>query len=78
MTDEAQRLEEARGPRPPWKKRGPYLPECPWGTVREDYSDTGNAWDYFSHDQARSRALRLGEDVGGSPPGRRREAGEGR
>jgi hypothetical protein len=46
----------------PWKKWGPYLSERQWGTVREDYSDSGNAWDYFSHDQARSRAYRWGED----------------
>jgi Mannosylglycerate hydrolase MGH1-like glycoside hydrolase domain len=62
MTDEARRLAEARDPRTPWKKWGPYLSERQWGTVREDYSDTGNAWDYFSHDQARSRAYRWGED----------------
>ncbi len=46
----------------PWKKWGPYLSERQWGTVREDYSDSGNAWDYFTHDQARSRAYRWGED----------------
>jgi hypothetical protein len=62
MTVEGRRLEEARDPRTPWKKWGPYLSERQWGTVREDYSDTGNAWDYFSHDQARSRAFRWGED----------------
>jgi hypothetical protein len=62
MTEEGRRLEEARDPRTPWKKWGPYLAERQWGTVREDYSDTGNAWDYFSHDQARSRAYRWGED----------------
>ena len=45
-----------------WKKWGPYLSERQWGTVREDYSDNGNAWDYFPHDQARSRAYRWGED----------------
>ena len=45
-----------------WKKWGPYLSERQWGTVREDYSDSGNAWDYFTHDQARSRAYRWGED----------------
>jgi hypothetical protein len=44
------------------KKWGPYLSERQWGTVREDYSRDGNAWDYFSHDQARSRAYRWGED----------------
>src|SRR3954465_10134163 len=46
----------------PWKKWGPYLSERQWGTVREDYSPGGDAWDYFSHDQARSRAYRWGED----------------
>src|SRR5438046_496277 len=56
MTEEGRRLEAARDPGSPWKKWGPYLSERQWGTVREDYSDTGNAWDYFSHDQARSRA----------------------
>jgi hypothetical protein len=45
-----------------WKKWGPYLSERQWGTVREDYSDDGNAWDYFTHDQSRSRAYRWGED----------------
>jgi His Kinase A (phospho-acceptor) domain/GAF domain len=62
MTEEERRLEAARDPSSPWKKWGPYLSERQWGTVREDYSDTGNAWDYFSHDQARSRAYRWGED----------------
>jgi hypothetical protein len=46
----------------PWKKWGPYLSERQWGTVREDYSHDGNAWDYFNHDQARSRAYHWGED----------------
>ena len=59
---EQQRLHEARARTMPWKKWGPYLSERQWGTVREDYSRTGNAWDYFSHDQARSRAYRWGED----------------
>jgi hypothetical protein len=45
-----------------WKKWGPYLSERQWGTVREDYSDSGNAWDYFTHDQGRSRVYRWGED----------------
>ena len=62
MTEEGRRLEEARQARIPWRKWGPYLAERQWGTVREDYSDSGNAWDYFSHDQARSRAYRWGED----------------
>lgn len=60
--DEKKRLEEARTGAAPWKKWGPYLSERQWGTVREDYSPTGNAWDYFTHDQARSRAYRWGED----------------
>jgi hypothetical protein len=62
MTAENQRLDEARQASRPWKKWGPYLSERQWGTVREDYSEGGNAWDYFSHDQARSRAYRWGED----------------
>jgi hypothetical protein len=62
MNNEQQRLEEARNSSAPWKKWGPYLSERQWGTVREDYSDNGNAWDYFSHDQARSRAYHWGED----------------
>ena len=59
---EKLRLQETREHNIPWKKWGPYLSERQWGTVREDYSRTGNAWDYFSHDQARSRAYRWGED----------------
>jgi hypothetical protein len=62
MTAEHERLEAARLQTRPWKKWGPYLSERQWGTVREDYSETGNAWDYFSHDQARSRTYRWGED----------------
>jgi len=62
MTAERRRLEESRSQAALWKKWGPYLSERQWGTVREDYSDNGNAWDYFSHDQARSRAYRWGED----------------
>src|SRR4026209_1633783 len=62
MNAEQNRLEEARNQKAPWKKWGPYLSERQWGTVREDYSDNGNAWDYFSHDQSRSRAYRWGED----------------
>jgi hypothetical protein len=62
MTSEQIRLEEAREQRIPWKKWGPYLSERQWGTVREDYSEGGDAWDYFTHDQARSRAYRWGED----------------
>src|SRR5687767_1613793 len=59
---EQQRLNDAREAHIPWKKWGPYLSERQWGTVREDYSDDGNAWDYFTHDQARSRAYHWGED----------------
>jgi hypothetical protein len=59
---EQKRLNEAREKGVPWKKWGPYLSERQWGTVREDYSDNGDAWNYFSHDQARSRAYRWGED----------------
>jgi hypothetical protein len=62
MTAEQKRLEEARDKKAPWKKWGPYLSERQWGTVREDYSESGDAWNYFSHDQARSRAYRWGED----------------
>ena len=62
MTAEQVRLDEARENKAPWKKWGPYLSERQWGTVREDYSEGGDAWNYFSHDQARSRAYRWGED----------------
>ena len=62
MNPEQQRLDEARVQQVPWKKWGPYLSERQWGTVREDYSEGGDAWNYFSHDQARSRAYRWGED----------------
>ena len=59
---ERNRLSESHEDRAAWKKWGPYLSERQWGTVREDYSQDGNAWDYFSHDHARSRAYRWGED----------------
>jgi len=59
---EIVRLQEARTAKIPWRKWGPYLSERQWGTVREDYSQDGNAWEYFSHDQARSRAYHWGED----------------
>jgi hypothetical protein len=62
MTAEQGRLDASREQQVPWKKWGPYLSERQWGTVREDYSDNGDAWQYFSHDQARSRAYRWGED----------------
>ena len=61
-TPEHRRLEDARTGMAAWKAWGPYLSERQWGTVREDYSDGGDAWAYFSHDQARSRAYRWGED----------------
>src|SRR5437870_7489093 len=59
---EQRRLEEANASLLPWKRWGPYLSERQWGTVREDYSDDGAAWEYFPHDHARSRAYRWGED----------------
>ena len=61
-TNEQKRLNAAREEGVPWKKWGPYLSERQWGTVREDYSQDGNAWNYFTHDQSRSRAYRWGED----------------
>ena len=61
-TAEQARLEEARDRGIAWKQWGPYLSERQWGTVREDYSENGDAWDYFTHDQARSRAYHWGED----------------
>jgi hypothetical protein len=61
-TTEHVRLDEARKGKLPWKKWGPYLSERQWGTVREDYSEGGDAWNFFTHDQARSRAYRWGED----------------
>lgn len=62
MVAENVRLAEANEGRVPWRKWGPYLSERQWGTVREDYSDSGDAWNYFTHDQSRSRAYRWGED----------------
>jgi hypothetical protein len=62
MTAEESRLAEAREKGVPWRQWGPYLSERQWGTVREDYSENGDAWNYFSHDQARSRAYHWGED----------------
>jgi hypothetical protein len=59
---EVKRLEASRSHTTAWKKWRPYLSERQRGTVREDYSADGNAWDYFSHDQARSRAYLWGED----------------
>lgn len=60
--NEKKRLDEALSPETPWKKWGPYLSERQWGTVREDYSEDGNAWNYFPFEQARSRTYRWGED----------------
>jgi hypothetical protein len=62
MTAEDKRLKEAWNEKIPWHRWGPYLSERQWGTVREDYSEGGHAWDYFTHDQARSRTYRWGED----------------
>jgi hypothetical protein len=62
MSTEQIRLDDARNKHVPWKKWGPYLSERQWGTVREDYSPSGDAWNYFTHDHARSRAYRWGED----------------
>jgi hypothetical protein len=63
MTAEADRLDEdRRSDDRPWRLWGPYVSERSWGTVREDYSASGNAWDFFPHDHARSRAYRWGED----------------
>jgi Mannosylglycerate hydrolase MGH1-like glycoside hydrolase domain len=70
---EQKRLNDAREAGVPWKKWGPYLSERQWGTVREDYSNDGNAWSYFSHDHSRSRAYRWGEDgLGGISDDRQR------
>ena len=62
LTAEAQRIEEDASRGQNWKRWGPYLSERNWGTVREDYSPYGTAWEYFPHDHARSRAYRWGED----------------
>jgi hypothetical protein len=62
MNAEQYRLEEDRRTRQSWRLWGPYLSERQWGTVREDYSPNGDAWSYFPHDHARSRAYRWGED----------------
>jgi hypothetical protein len=62
MNAEASRLKESPDHTAPWRSWGPYVSERAWGTVREDYSATGEAWDYFPHDHARSRAYRWSED----------------
>src|SRR5450755_3355918 len=59
---EEERLGEARAGTADWRRWGPYLSERQWGTVREDYSPHGTAWEFFPHDHARSRAYRWGED----------------
>src|SRR5712671_7444529 len=65
-TAEHKRLDAESAYGAAWKQWGPYLSERQWGTVREDYSEYGTAWDYFPHDHARSRAYRWGEDgIGG-------------
>src|SRR5262249_16721574 len=61
-TAEHQRLSEIRNDHSGWRRWGPYLSDRAWATVREDYSADGNAWAYFPHDHARSRAYRWGED----------------
>src|ERR1700741_1838687 len=66
MTQEEIGLSEPTSRKKHWKRWGPYLSERAWGTVREDYSPYGTAWEYFPHDHARSRAYRWGEDgIGG-------------
>src|ERR1700685_3425607 len=66
LTTEDRRLEDDRIRKKYWKRWGPYLSERQWGTVREDYSPGGTAWEYFPHDHARSRAYRWGEEgIGG-------------
>src|SRR2546421_7314262 len=62
MTQEECRLEESRERKAHWKRWGPYLSERAWGTVREDYSAGGTAWEYLPHEQARSKAYRWNED----------------
>ena len=62
MSAESDRLLEVPKGRAPWRRWGPYLSERAWGTVREDYSEDGNAWDFFPHEHARSRVYRWNED----------------
>src|SRR5262245_7742816 len=62
MTQEEKRLQQSRSREKHWKRWGPYLSERAWGTVREDYSADGEAWDYLPHEHARSRAYRWNED----------------
>src|SRR5213594_1886228 len=71
MTAEERRLGEVQARTAHWRRWGPYLAERQWGTVREDYSANGAAWDYLPHDHARSRAYRWGEDgIAGLSDGR--------
>src|ERR1700736_2622134 len=71
--EEQRRLKESAEKLVPWKKWGPYLSERQWGTVREDYSSNGDAWNFFTHDQARSRAYHWGEDgIAGISDGKQR------
>ena len=66
MNQEQIRLAEAESGKRRWKRWGPYLADRQWGIVREDYSDDGSAWQYLTHDMARSKAYRWGEDgIGG-------------
>src|SRR5512143_3197541 len=62
LSAEHSRLADSEARRADWKRWGPYVSDRAWGTVREDYSATGEAWDYFPHDHARSRAYRWNED----------------
>src|SRR5512138_702926 len=62
MDAERRRLDEARTKAVPWRKWGPYLSDRQWGTVREDYSENGDAWNFFPFDHAYARAYRWGED----------------
>jgi hypothetical protein len=62
LCEEEKRLEQDRERKKYWKRWGPYVAERQWATVREDYSDNGDAWSHFSHEHARSRAYRWGED----------------
>ena len=62
MTAEGKRLEESKLGEIKWKKWGPYVTERQWGTVREDYSENGDAWSYLTQDMARSKVYRWGED----------------
>jgi hypothetical protein len=71
MTQEEKRLQEAQTRTARWKNWGPYLSERAWGTVREDYSTDGSAWEYFPHDHARSRVYRWNEDGLGGVSDRR-------